>query len=280
LALALLLVIANVVQEAQQQPEFESGVWVDSRYRDKRTGDRDPCPMCFQDEPQIHQRRTREMKSQKLNVFVLCLLALAALFVANTAKADTWNKATKITFPEPVEVSGTVLQSGTYWFQLMDSPANRNIVQIWNADRSQLITTVLAIPNYRLHPTGDTVIKFAERPTGTPEAVKAWFYPGDNFGQEFVYPQARATQLAQNAAEPVLAVRDDQAAAPAPVLEKTPVKAVEPSGEEVEIAEVVDTVTTTEALPETGSSLPLLGLIGLLALGAGLTLRAMGSEVA
>jgi hypothetical protein len=132
-------------------------------------------PVRFRDEPQIHQRRTREMKSQKVKVFVLFLLALAALSVANVAKADTWNKATKITFPEPVEVSGTVLQSGTYWFQLMDSSANRNIVQIWNEDRTQLIRTILTIPNYRLQPTGDTVVKFAERPSGTPEAVKAWF---------------------------------------------------------------------------------------------------------
>ena len=210
------------------------------------------------------------MKSHKLQIIVLSLVAIAALFASSNANADTWNKATKITFPEPVEVSGTVLPSGTYWFQLLDSPADRHIVQIWNADRSRLITTILALPNYRLRPSGDTVVKFAERPSGTPEAVKAWFYPGDNFGQEFVYPKTRATQIAQNVNEPVLAVRDE---APAPVLEKTPVKAVEPSGEEVEIAEVVDTVAVPPALPETGSQLPLLGLLGVLAVGAGLGLR-------
>lgn len=210
------------------------------------------------------------MKSQKLQMIVLCLVAIAALFAASNANADTWNKATKITFPEPVEVSGQVLQSGTYWFQLMDSSSDRHIVQIWNADRSRLITTILALPNYQLRPTGDTVIKFAERPSGTPEAVKAWFYPGDNFGQEFVYPKARATQIAQNVNEPVLAVRDE---VPVPVVEQTPVKAVEPSGEEVEIAEVVDTVAAPPALPSTGSPLPLLGVLGLLAVGAGLGLR-------
>jgi len=210
------------------------------------------------------------MKSHKLQIVMFCLVALATLFVSSKANADTWNKATKLTFTEPVEVAGTVLQSGTYWFHLMNSPADRHIVQIWNADRSRLITTILTVPNYRLQPTGDTVIKFAERPTGTPEAIKAWFYPGDNFGQEFVYPKTRATQLAQDANEPVLSVRDEQAAAPA---ETMPVKAVEPSGEEVEIAEVVDTVAAPAALPSTGSSLPLLGLFGLLAVGTGLALR-------
>lgn len=219
------------------------------------------------------------MKSSKLQIVVFCLVALAALLVSSPAKADMWNKATKITFPDPVEVSGMVLPSGTYWFQVMDSSANRNIVQIWNADRSKLITTILAVPNYRLRPTGDTVIKFDERPSGTPEAIKAWFYPGDNFGQEFVYPKARATQLAQNVAEPVLSVRDDEATAPAPVLEKAPVKAVEPSGQEVEITEVVESVDAPAELPTTGSTLPLLGLLGLVAVGAGLGLRTLINDV-
>jgi len=218
------------------------------------------------------------MKTHNLKIVGLCLVALAVMLFSSNAKADTWNKATKITFSEPVEVSGTVLQSGTYWFQLMDSPSDRNILQIWNANRTRLITTILAIPNYRLQPTGETVIKFAERPVGTPEAVKAWFYPGASFGQEFVYPKARATQLAQNVNEPVLSVRDDQATAPA--LEQTPVKAVEPTGEEVEVAEVVDTVTTSQTLPTTASPLPLLGLLGLLAVGAGLTLRSTVSDAA
>lgn len=213
------------------------------------------------------------MKSHKLQIVMFCLVALAALVVSSNAKADTWNKATKITFPEPVEVSGTVLESGTYWFQLMNSPSNRNIVEIWNADRTHLITTILAIPNYRLQPTGDTVIKFDERPVGTPDAVKAWFYPGEKFGQEFVYPKRRATELAQNVKEPVLAVRDEQATAPAPALETAPVKAVEPNGEEVEMAEVVETVAVPAELPTTGSLLPLLGLVGVVAVCAGLALR-------
>jgi LPXTG-motif cell wall-anchored protein len=219
---------------------------------------------------QIQKGNGEKMKSHKLQIVMFCLVALATLFVSGNAQADTWNKLTKLTFAEPVEVSGTVLQPGTYWFSLLDSSSDRHVVQIWNGDRSQLITTVLAIPNYRLRPTGNTVVKFSERPTGTPEAIRAWFYPGDNFGQEFVYPKTRATQIAGNVAEPVLSVRDEPATAPEPVLEQAPVKAVEPSGDEVEVAAVVETVA---ALPETGSPLPWLGLLGLLAVGAGLALR-------
>ena len=74
--------------------------------------------------------------------------------------------------------------------------------------------------------------------------------------------------LAQNVGEPVLAVRDQPAPAPAPAVQ-TPVKAAQPSGDEVEVTEVA---TVTE-LPTTGSSLPLIGLVGLLALAAGFGLR-------
>lgn len=210
------------------------------------------------------------MKSNKVQAIMFCLVVLSAVLVPTNAKADSWNKATKLTFNEPVEVPGMALEAGTYWFQLADSSSNRNIVQIWNADRTQLIKTILAIPDYRLHPTGDTVIKFDERPIGSPEAIQAWFYPGDNFGQEFVYPKARATQLAQETQHPVLSMRDEQVAAPAPALEQAPVTAVKPTGEEIEIAEVV---ATEEVLPTTASPLPLLGLLGLLSVGAGLVLR-------
>jgi hypothetical protein len=210
------------------------------------------------------------MKSNKVQVIMFCLTVLGAVLLPASAKADTWNKATKMTFSEAVEVPGMALEPGTYWFQLADSSSNRNIVQIWNADRTQLLRTILAIPDYRLHTTGETVIRFDERPSGSPQAIQAWFYPGDNFGREFVYPKARATQLAAETQQPVLSVRDEQVAAPAPALEQAPVKAVEPTGEEVEIAEVL---ATEEVLPTTASPLPLLGLLGLLSVGAGLVLR-------
>jgi hypothetical protein len=210
------------------------------------------------------------MKSNKVQVIMFCLTVLGAVLLPASAKADTWNKATKMTFSEAVEVPGMALEPGTYWFQLADSSSNRNIVQIWNADRTQLLRTILAIPDYRLHTTGETVIRFDERPSGSPQAIQAWFYPGDNFGREFVYPKARASQLAAETQQPVLSVRDEQVAAPAPALEQAPVKAVEPTGEEVEIAEVL---ATEEVLPTTASPLPLLGLLGLLSVGAGLVLR-------
>lgn len=124
----------------------------------------------------------------------------------SSARADEWNKKTVVTLSDSMQVPTMVLPAGTYVFKLAESPSNRNIVQVWSADESKLLTTFIAVPNYRLQPTGKTIINFSERPSGEPEAIKEWFYPGDNFGQEFAYPKNEATKLAAANRENVLEV--------------------------------------------------------------------------
>jgi len=122
-------------------------------------------------------------------------LGVASL-IPQIALADQWNKKTILTVNEPIQVPGKVLQPGKYVMKLLDSPSNRHIVQIFNEREDQLQTTVLAIPNYRLQPTGKTEFGWWEVPAGQPRALRAWFYPGDNFGQEFAYPKTAAVQIA------------------------------------------------------------------------------------
>jgi hypothetical protein len=209
---------------------------------------------------------------------IFCVVVLCALATPSALMADEWNKATELTFSEPVEVPGLVLPAGTYWFTLADSDSDRNIVEIWDADRMHLVTTILAIPDYRLQPTGKTVIHFEERPSDSPEAIHSWFYPGANYGEEFVYPKARATVLAKQTGRPVLSMPDTQPSE-AKQIKQTPVKAVTPSGEEIEVAEVVVSQPVTQAaaaptsLPKTASFLPLLALAGFLSLGVGFSIR-------
>src|SRR6266550_6907953 len=120
-------------------------------------------------------------------VFLGFATLLASSSVMPSAKADEWNKKTVVTFSAPVEVPGKVLPEGAYVFKLADSQSNREIVQIFTEDEREIITTTLAVPAYRQEPTGDSVITFEERPSGSPEAVKRWFYPWDNNGVEFMY---------------------------------------------------------------------------------------------
>ncbi len=217
-------------------------------------------------------------------------IGMVCMMLSSTASAQVWDKKTTVTFSAPVEIPGIraqVLPAGTYVFRLLDVLSDRNVVQIFNKDESHLYATILAIPNSRLKATDKTVMPFAERTAGSPQAVRAWFYPGDNFGQEFVYPKTRAVELAKETRQPIIYIPDVVApdiVAPAttanepPVraLEEAPLAAVQPTGETVAVTEVaVPPPVQTASLPKTASNLPLLALIGLLSLGAAFSLRAL-----
>lgn len=180
----------------------------------------------------MNQGKTYVNTTNKWSVILFCLAVFCTLALPSAVRADEWDQATKLTFSGPVEVPGQVLSAGTYWFKLADSESDRNIVQIWNADRTQMLTTILAIPDYRQKTPDKTIVNFEERPSGQPEAIQSWFYPGNNFGEEFVYPKTRAKQLAKQAGKPVLSMPDEQASNAAQI-KKAPVTAVNPSGEEI-----------------------------------------------
>lgn len=241
------------------------------------------------------------MKQFGITKTIFCTALLGAMFVPD-ARADDWNRKTTLTFSGPVEIPGVhlrgwgVLPAGTYVFKILDSSSDRHIVQIFNKNETAIYATILAIPNYRLKATDKTVLTFRETPAGQPDALRAWFYPGSNWGEEFVYPKAKAVELAKATNNPVLftpaqiplEVAEPIKTADEPVvvqLKQAPVLAIKPTGEEVELAQVVtpppaqtpvadaSTRDNDRRLPQTASSLPLMGLFGLLLLGGALTLR-------
>ncbi len=225
-----------------------------------------------------------------IKVFLVSLV-LSFLVVAclNSATPDQWNKKTVLTFSQPFEIPGKVLPAGTYVFKLADSIAYRHIVQIWNQDETQLLTTVLAIPNYRLQPTHESVIKFNEREGNAPEALRAWFYPGDSFGQEFVYPEKRAIQLAEASNEIVPAEKVEPTES---TLKTVPLIAITPQHKEESLTQAIPVFplqslkTTPESipapvqkeLPKTATPAPVFGLIGLAAIAIALGLTWWGKK--
>ena len=238
------------------------------------------------------------MKFLNLAPPVLCLAFLGAAFLP-IANADERDRKTTITFSAPVEIPGVHLQgfgilpAGTYIFKILDSQSDRHIVQIFSKDGLTVYATILAIPNYRLKATDKTVMTFRERPAGEPEALRAWFYPGREWGEEFVYEKSRALILAKETHTAVLytdaPIKPEVTVAiktpdePVVVeLKRAPVMAIQPTGEAVEIAQVVtppppavlvaQNDAPAAALPATGSSLPLVALFGMLALAGALTL--------
>jgi hypothetical protein len=230
----------------------------------------------------------------------MTFVCLGALGMMPQAKADEWNQKTVFTFGAPVEIPGQVLQPGTYVFKLADSTADRNIVEVYNKDENHLYGFFLAIPDYSLKPADKPIITFEERAAGAPEAVKAWFYPGENYGHDFVYPKVKAMELAKANNRPVASMPNELAAnTTRPVknmqephvmaIKQAQLKAQKPTQGEVEIgeafppsppaAQTLAEAKTPKNLPKTASPLPLLGLIGLLSLGtAGLLKRAAATR--
>jgi LPXTG-motif cell wall-anchored protein len=227
-------------------------------------------------------------------------LGLTAGLVAPHANADEWNKKTILTVNQTIQVTDTVLEPGQYVLQLLNSSSERHVVQIFNRDQSHIIGTVIAIPTHRVEPTGHSQFTFWETPNGYAKAMRDWYYPGDNFGQEFPYPGHPH----------LIAALENPAPSPSPAAEMTPPvpaapaappPAVEPNPEPAPVASAAPAEVPEQAappaaghaptgsadrasqpepaqpaeLPKTASPYPLLGISGLasLALAALLRLR-------
>src|SRR5438270_9593180 len=178
-------------------------------------------------------------------VWLSASLALMSSMIAPTM-ADEWNKETKLEFSAPVEVPGKVLSAGKYVFKIADRESNRNIVEIFSEDadgNQKLVATTLAIPDYREETPDKPIVQFEERPSGSPEAIHSWFYPGENTGWEFVYPKGDGSKMSSNTTAPEAAPALSEAPPPdAPAL----AAATEPPVESEEPSEPVGLVTATE----------------------------------
>jgi hypothetical protein len=184
-----------------------------------------------------------------INIFRGIALIAALTLAAGVASAqfgNTKDRRTVVTISGPVEIPGNkVLPGGTYVFRLLDSTGTKNVVQVFNRDETDLLATLLAVTDYRDAPTDQTIITFSERPAGQPEALHYWFFPGDTVGLQFVYPHTRADSLARESHSNVLCMTDEMTthmtsgakSANDPSvqnLESTDVKAMNPSGQEVQ----------------------------------------------
>ena len=202
---------------------------------------------------------------------------------ATTARADDWDKKMVLRVTEPIQVPGKVLQPGKYIFRLADSESNRNIVQIFSVDENghqDFVSTILAVPDFRLKTPDKPTVQLEERHLGDPEAIKSWFYPGDNYGWHFVYPKSEQLDAASVIAPPPAPAELPAAEPPIPeppveTAEETPVLIIE---RETLISQVEltpdpsadDLPSADRLLPETGGNTAAFLLAGIVTIGAGL----------
>lgn len=226
------------------------------------------------------------MKLHSLTLIVCTVVFIAGL-VMPCARADQWDKKTILTVDQPIQVQEKLLEPGQYVFKLLNSDSDRHIVQIFNGDQTQIVDTVLAVPNYRLQPTGHSRFAFWETPPGSAKALRAWFYPGDNFGQEFQYPKhlAMLTTTAATAIvpapEPAIVVSPQpETTAPQETQSQPMTQESQPEKQPDEMAQnappqtpapqtpaPTNEQTIPKELPKSASPYPLIGLSGLFSLG-------------
>jgi hypothetical protein len=121
--------------------------------------------------------------------FVLAVVLL--VLASRSARADEFDRLMVITFSGPVEIPGKVLPAGTYQFTLADPDGDPHVLEIRNGDGSQVYATLLTTAEQRSAPTDEPVVTFEERAAGSPEAIRAVFYPGETTGMGLVYPADR-----------------------------------------------------------------------------------------
>lgn len=240
------------------------------------------------------------MSRRKLVSCTLAWFGLAAV----TYAADRV-KETAFAINDSVEIPSMMLAPGRYVFKLVEREPQRNVldvfetVQLWTGDESRLLSTLLTMPNYDQPTTDKTVFTFFERGPKEPKALRIWFAPGRNYGQEFVYPKLQAVELAKSAGRAVLSLPPElpgdlgklasaaPVPAPAPTAIATPPPAAAPSPAPAAIPSAVPAAPapmqsrarTAEPrmaaarLPKTASYLAVLATLGMLGIFAGVLLR-------
>jgi hypothetical protein len=218
-------------------------------------------------------------------VRVVSALGAALGLVAAVATAETFEKRTVFTFNRPISLPGVTLPAGDYLFRIVDTTTSRKVIQVLSGDGKTPYAMLHSIPDIRVEVSENPEVRFMETAKGTPSAVKTWWYPGERIGYEFIYPKEQARRLAEFVAEPVLTTRAETTK---PEEVKTAdLERLAPTGEEVAIAAVpepepvvptgaVQEGTVAEArteLPVTATTIPMVGLFGILALAFAAGLR-------
>ena len=220
------------------------------------------------------------MKTSRNFALVALGSVLLAAFILGAPADVAWR--TPLHLSEPTEIPGKVLPPGDYVVKVLNTTQTRSVVQFLNGQETEVVATVVAVPDYRITPVETSQFIYYQRAEGTPMALKSWMYPGNNWGIEFVYPREKATALAETSREPVYAVESQgEPDAKSEVVVMTPEKK-EMKLEEYRAAAAppppapVAAPANTErarTLPKTGSAVPLIGLAALASLASAAALR-------
>jgi hypothetical protein len=147
----------------------------------------------------LYAKGERKVKNTRyITRFVSLLVLLISITWTQDARADESNRKTVFTINQPVRVPGNlILPAGKYVMKLADTQT-RNVVTIMDAKETKVYTTFFAFPEELQRPTEQVQLILAESAKGSPEQLRAWYYPGLTTGLEFPAISRRPSNQAAN----------------------------------------------------------------------------------
>jgi len=169
-----------------------------------------------------------------------------ALIASVSMSARAADKITYAYFQRPVELpGGKILPQGEYALKVVDETSTAKVVQIllalqggtigvespYNGNKQMAVAaTLVAVPDYKGRRTRGTVTFWPAR-DGATAALRGVNFPLDREGLLFVYPKARAAELAKVANQPVPSMAES-AGTDVGVIKNVTLKATTANGEE------------------------------------------------
>jgi hypothetical protein len=232
---------------------------------------------------------------ERVGALFLGLLCTAGIAMgATTGHLEDSAKKTTLTIGALTQLPGTTLSAGSYVFRQSGEQSGWDIVQVYNSDQSSLVTTLLAYPNPNLVANGQPFLVYPQSTDNQTQIMEAFFFDGDAVGQQLAYPKKSADAIGaanhvrvpttgtsdaypsslplaasswsapvnqgEDAAAQTQSSSNDATAQTAPDSQSAP----DPEAANAPSASSPSTAKS-EPLPQTASPLPLIGLIGLLA---------------
>jgi len=223
------------------------------------------------------------MKSYR---FLAALVLSTGVSSLALAQGGAVQRDTKLAVSEPTQVGTILLDPGSYTLRVHDFKGGKVQVTIVRDSDQKTMGTATAIRarrNLDTNQQADNQTQFTYTTYDGHPAVSTWYYPGDEWGEQFIY--------GGNASEMTMRQTSAPAASTSTMAESTPpapAPAVEERHEKTKTAEAASAPAPApaaapapepkpkakaRALPKTASSMPLVALLGALSLAGAAAIR-------
>lgn len=226
------------------------------------------------------------MKSYRpLAALILCLGVSSLALAGGPVQRDT-----RLAVTEPTQVGTVLLDPGSYTLRIHDFKGGKVQVTILRDSDQKTMGTATAIRARRSLNTNEQAesqTQFTYTTYNGHPAVSTWYYPGDEWGEQFIYGGNASEMTMRQTSAPASTMAASTPPPPAPA--PAPAPAVEERHEETKMAEAAPAPAPAASpapapapapapkpkrqLPKTASSTPLAALLGALSLAGAAAIR-------